>query len=347
MFRNILAGLLATTLEFAAASVTNTTAPLFKDALRIENHINTGTAFDMVTSLIIGSEAAIIVDMPMTVPQAKELAAWIKNTTDKPIVAAFTTHFHPDHYLSAGAVLEEFPGIQYYANSKAVALIKNEAAQQVSPFPLSHALKLIFKVAHWSAIFGNDAVVQNTTIPAPYDYTFFTLPGDENSPIHLLSPLGGDGPDETLFWIPAIGTLIAGDTVYSASIHIWLADLRTPALTASWLASLDFIASLAPVKIIPGHALDTNFLAADNWNHTKTYVEFYQERIQSVPQDTYSPSEITGLLDGAFPGLLNSSTSATLLNITAEHFGRGGVKQARYVDLESYDDIKALDGWKF
>lgn len=56
----------------------------------------------------------------------------MSNTTDKPLVAAFSSHFHPDHYLSGAAFLARFPETKFYANSKAVDFIKNDAAKRVS-----------------------------------------------------------------------------------------------------------------------------------------------------------------------------------------------------------------------
>lgn len=99
--------------------------------LRVESFINPGPSLDMVSSLIIGSEAAMVVDLPLAVPQAVALADWVANTTDKPLVAAFSTHFHPDHYLSGAAFLARFPETKFYANSRAVALIENEVEQKV------------------------------------------------------------------------------------------------------------------------------------------------------------------------------------------------------------------------
>jgi glyoxylase-like metal-dependent hydrolase (beta-lactamase superfamily II) len=99
--------------------------------IQVKPHINLADGLDVVSSLIIGSQAAVIIDLPWTIPKAKELAEWVKQTTNKPIIAAFTTHSHPDHYLSGGAFLEEFPGIKYYANPKAAEVIKNEAPGKV------------------------------------------------------------------------------------------------------------------------------------------------------------------------------------------------------------------------
>lgn len=99
--------------------------------LRVEHFLNSAPSLDMVSSLVIGSEAAIIIDLPLAVPQAVALADWVANTTDKPLVAAFATHFHPDHYLSGAAFLAKFPAANFYANSKAVSLIKNDAEERV------------------------------------------------------------------------------------------------------------------------------------------------------------------------------------------------------------------------
>ena len=102
--------------------------------LHVKSHVNLAEGLDVVSSLIIGSQAAMIVDLPWTITKAKELAQWVKETTDKPLVAAFSSHSHPDHYLSGGAFLDEFPGIKYYANPRAAAIIKEEAPKKVCAF---------------------------------------------------------------------------------------------------------------------------------------------------------------------------------------------------------------------
>ncbi|GIZ38789.1 hypothetical protein CKM354_000219000 [Cercospora kikuchii] len=306
-----------------------------KKPLRVESFVNSGPSLDVVSSLIIGSEAAVLIDMPLAIPQAENLAAWVNRTTDKPLVAVFTTHSHPDHYLSGAALLPYFPDAKYYAHPNAVALIQNESQQQI---------------AAWGSILGNETVVSEAIIPTPYNFTFFTLPGNEDSPIQLLSPLGGDTIDETLFYIPSIQTLIAGDTVYSHDMHLWLADLLTPALTSSWLSTLEYIKSLAPKRVIPGHALSIGkFGPMIDVAHTEAYVKFFQQNIEARGVDYFIPKQIFDQLDAKFPGLLNktsSTTSATLLNITAEEFGKNGTRRTHYVDLASFNDTRALTGWQ-
>ncbi|KAM0328180.1 hypothetical protein ACHAQA_005587 [Verticillium albo-atrum] len=302
--------------------------------LRVETFVNHAQSLDVVSSLVIGSEAAVIIDLPLAVPQARILAEWVAKTTDKPLVAAFSTHFHPDHYLSGAAFLAHFPETKFYANSRAVAHIKNEAQDQVKT---------------WKGVLGNDAVVDTPALPTPYDFTFFALPGNEATPIQLLSPLVGDTIDETLFWIPSISTLIAGDAVYGHTVHLWLADLLSPALTEAWLSTLDFIEHLAPKRIIPGHSLTASgFGPSVDLRHSRRYVRFFQQKIEAKGAGFYTPVQVFDLLNAEFPGLLDvnsSTTSATLLNITAENFGRGGNRLFHHVDLASYDNVTELEGW--
>lgn len=215
---------------------------------------------------------------------------------------------------------------------------------------MSFITNSLSQIADWKGILGPDAVVDKAAIPTPYDFTFFTLPGDESTPIHLISPLAADTIDETLFWIPSISTLIAGDAVYSHTVHLWLADLLSPALSEAWLSTLDFVESLAPKRIIPGHSLTLKgFGPKVDLKHSRDYVKFFKDEIESKGEDFYTPEEIFDLIDKRFPGLLVSKTSTTslsLLNITAEHFGRGGVRQVHYIDLAAFNSTTELEGWK-
>ncbi|KAL2876551.1 hypothetical protein SGCOL_008127 [Colletotrichum sp. CLE4] len=303
--------------------------------LRVESFISPGFSLDVVSSLIIGSQAAAIIDLPLAVSDAENLAQWVNNTTNKPLLAAFTTHNHPDHYLSGKAFLQHFPEAKHYATPETVQGIQNEALN---------------KTEFWSAAYGPGVIAPVPAIPTAYNFSFFTLPGDEKCPIEILKNVGGDTIDLSAFWIPSTKTLIAGDVVYGHQMHAWLADLLTPALTESWLTTLNFIAGLKPNIVIPGHALSAdNFSAVTDVDHTRNYVSFFQKNIEAKGTDFYTPQEISSMIEDAFPGLTNltsSTTSATLLNITSENFGRGGQRQVHYFDLTMYNDTDILDGWR-
>jgi hypothetical protein len=197
-----------------------------------------------------------------------------------------------------------------------------------------------------TGLFGADVIQQVTTIPEAYNSTFFTLPGDETTPIHLLSPLTGDAVDETMFWVPSAKTLIAGDTVYGSDYHVFLADLATTTITKSWKSTLELISDLKPTTIIPGHTANNNSidgLAA--LAHTRQYLDFWQSEIESKGIDHFTPTEISDLLQKAFPGATGQG-SMTILNMSAENYGRGGTRQDHSLPLDTFNDLEVLDGWK-
>ena len=68
-----------------------------------------------VSTLIVGTKAAALIDPPFLIPDANAVAAWIKQKTTVPLKAIFVTHHHPDHYFSANPILEANPDATLYA----------------------------------------------------------------------------------------------------------------------------------------------------------------------------------------------------------------------------------------
>lgn len=103
-----------------------------------------------------------------------------------------------------------------------------------------------------------------------------------------------------------------------------MADMLTPALTASWISTLDLLSALDPAIVIPGHSLPNDtFIGTRNLKATREYLKFWQREVEAKGADHYTPQEISNILYKRFPGR-HGSTSDLLLNITAENFGRGG-----------------------
>ncbi|KAG4433086.1 hypothetical protein IFR05_011426 [Cadophora sp. M221] len=309
---------------------TNSFAVAAKYPLQVETFIHEDVSLNMVSSLIIGSEAAVLIDLPLAISSAKNLSAWVKTKTNKTVVSIFTTHDHPDHYLSARIVLDAFPNATFYANPETAAGIAVAA-------PLTSA--------YWTSILGQSEVVQNSSIPQSFPFSFFALPGDSKYPIHLIQPLTGDTIYETLFWIPSSRTLIAGDTVFGDKLHLFLADMLTPALTASWISTLDFLSDLKLDIVILGHAIPgQTFLGTKFIKSTKKYLEFWQRKVAVRGPDYYTPQQLSQLLDSQFPGRIGS-TLELLLKITAENFGKGATRFGHTQNLTVYTDEGNLSGW--
>lgn len=169
-------------------------------------HSSSEKGFSSVTSLVVGSNVAVLFDPPFLVPDAHSVVKWIKKTTQVPLKAVFITHHHPDHYLSANPILEAFPAAILYAAPYVCAGIDREYDE---------------KMKYWPAMVGKENVPERPRKPTPFNFSFFQLDGNPGSPIILLGPIQGDSVDHTLFWLPKERVIICGDSFYARSTHVW------------------------------------------------------------------------------------------------------------------------------
>lgn len=174
--------------------------------LQTYHHTASVKGLSSITTLIVGSEEAVLIDPPFLIPDAQNVIAWVKATTDVPLKAVFVTHHHPDHFFSANPILEVFPTANFYAAPYVLAGINREYDD---------------KVKFWPTIFGKENVPEAPKKPNEFNFSFFMLHGNPDSPVVLLGPLQGDSVDHTIFWMPTERTLICGDTVYGRSTHVW------------------------------------------------------------------------------------------------------------------------------
>ena len=64
--------------------------------------------------MVIGADGVIVIDPGGTYQVGQKVIEEIKKITDKPIVAAFNTHVHGDHWLGNQAILEQYPNAKIY-----------------------------------------------------------------------------------------------------------------------------------------------------------------------------------------------------------------------------------------
>jgi glyoxylase-like metal-dependent hydrolase (beta-lactamase superfamily II) len=164
-----------------------------------------------ITTLIVGATESVLIDPPFLKPDGEAVATWIRKTTDKPLKAVFVTHHHPDHFFAANSIFEAFPDAKFYAAPYVLAGINREYDD---------------KVKYWPSVFGEENVHAQPRRPEVFDFSFFVLNGDPESPVVLLGPLQGDSVDHTLFWLPAEKTIVCGDAVYGRSTHVWYVSFR-------------------------------------------------------------------------------------------------------------------------
>lgn len=143
-------------------------------------------------------------------------------------------------------------------------------------------------------------------------------------------------------------TLIAGDSVYHRSMHPWMADTVTKALSDAWLQTLNFIATLQPTTIVPGHAGSLDFNAQVDVEHTKSYISFFQTEVLAKGENALTPDEIVVLFDTKFPQEAGETgiISGMFLNNTAGRFGRDSTRLPDIIDLTVYNSTEALKPWQ-
>jgi glyoxylase-like metal-dependent hydrolase (beta-lactamase superfamily II) len=174
--------------------------------LQTYHHSSSPKGLSSITTLIVGTNEAVLIDPPFLKPDGEAVAAWIKQTTTKPLKAVFVTHHHPDHFFAANSIFEAFPDAKFYAAPYVLAGINREYDD---------------KVKYWPSVFGEENVHKEPRRPEVFGFSFFVLSGDPGSPVVLLGPLQGDSVDHTIFWLPAERTIVCGDAVYGRSTHVW------------------------------------------------------------------------------------------------------------------------------
>ncbi|KAL4973715.1 beta-lactamase-like protein [Aspergillus desertorum] len=260
-----------------------------------------------ITTLIVGSNEAVLIDPPFLKPDGEAVTSWIKKTTSKPLKAVFVTHHHPDHFFSANSIFEAFPDAKFYAAPYVLAGINREYDD---------------KVKYWPSVFGAENVHTAPRRPEVFDFSFFVLDGDPASPVVLLGPLQGDSVDHTLFWLPNEKTIITGDAIYGRSTHVWVEEVETPALWEAWNKTLSLIAALQPVKLIPGHMeAGWELNAQEDLAHTQRYLDLFSEKITHAPKKA-SVQELFDFFKEQFPQC--TENLEFFLGHLSNQYGEGG-----------------------
>ena len=88
--------------------------------------------------------------------------------------------------------------------------------------------------------------------------------------------------NKTFIWIPSIKAVVGGINVFGTTFNLWMADAQTPEARKSWVSVLDVIAALNPEIVIPAHANTNSPFNIAALNHTKSYIQFYEEALKKA-----------------------------------------------------------------
>jgi glyoxylase-like metal-dependent hydrolase (beta-lactamase superfamily II) len=212
--------------------------------------------FSVNSTLIYGDKDAILVDTQFVLSEAHRVAAMILESRKK-LTTVYITHGHPDHYFGLAVMKQAFPNAKFVALPATVAAIRNgwEGRRKF-----------------WTPEFGFNLPATGPILPDAFQGDTLTLEGET---LQVVGGVTGDGPNNSYIWIPSMRAVIAGDIVFSG------AYFTPPKMPEEWLKTLDQIADLKPITVIPGHERAGARNDASTIGFMKRYIHDYNEALES------------------------------------------------------------------
>lgn len=210
-----------------AASVAANAAPLKLEVF------NPGEAaiFPVASVIVSGARDAVLIDAQFSRGEALKLAERIR-AGGKRLTTVYVSHSDPDFYFGLDVIHAAFPDAQIVATPQTIAGIQQ---------------KKDAKVAFWGPILKDNAP-QSIIMPQPLKGDTITLEGQALK----IEGLKGATPERSYVWIPSIRAVAGGVVVFN-QLHVWTADTQSAESRRQWLSTLDGIAALKPVTVVPGH----------------------------------------------------------------------------------------------
>jgi glyoxylase-like metal-dependent hydrolase (beta-lactamase superfamily II) len=184
----------------------------------------------LATTLIYGTNDAVLVDPPLTIEQAKAVGDWVE-ASGKKVTHIFATHGHGDHWFTAGVLAERF-GAQVVASAGTIEQMR-----------LHVSIREVFWDKLWP---GQIPLSPVTAVTAPDNR--FTLEGHDL----VIIEVGHSDTDETsVLNVPDLGLVAAGDVIYNR-VHQYLGESADGGRDA-WRRAIDTVEALRPRWIVAGH----------------------------------------------------------------------------------------------
>jgi glyoxylase-like metal-dependent hydrolase (beta-lactamase superfamily II) len=184
----------------------------------------------MASTLICGTEDAVLTDPGMTIDQAHALGDWVASK-GRNVTEIFVTHGHGDHWFAAGLLAERF-GARVIASAGTIAQMEGNAAAR----PLL-----------WDRVYKGIPPTPVTAVTVPDNR--FTLEGRDLVIVEVGST---DSEHTTVLHVPDLELVVAGDVIYNG-VHMYLAQPAIEGGFGPWRAAIDKVESLEPRHIVAGH----------------------------------------------------------------------------------------------
>jgi len=227
--------------------------------LKLQVYNASENSFGVASVIVSGKTDAVLIDAQFTLADAEKVAQEIK-ASGKKLTTIFVSHGDPDFYFGLEVFKKYFPEVTAYASPATVEHIKATAQK---------------KLEVWGERLGKN-ITSNVILPQVLKGDSIELEG------HKLEIIGlEEFPNKTFVWIPSIKTAVGGINVFGTTFHLWMADAQTAEARKSWISVLDKITALNPEIVIPAHANSNSPFDITSVNHTKSYIQFYEEALKT------------------------------------------------------------------
>ncbi len=218
---------------------------------------------DPNTGIIIGDDAVMVIDTQATPVMAQDVIRRIREVTDKPIKYVMLSHYHAVRVLGASAYQPE----QIIASQDTYDLIvergEQDKASEIGRFPrLFNAVESVPPGMTWPTI----------TFTGKMTIWLGKLE------VQLLQLGRGHTKGDTVAWLPEQKILFSGDLVeFDATPYAGDAYFK------DWPATLDRLAELKPLALVPGRgpALTTPDAVAQGLAGTKAFISAVRDSVEA------------------------------------------------------------------
>jgi glyoxylase-like metal-dependent hydrolase (beta-lactamase superfamily II) len=216
-------------------------------------------SFGVASVIVSGKTDAVLIDAQFTLADAENVAQEIKKSGKK-LTTIYVTHGDPDFYFGLEVFKKYFPEVTVYASSATIEHIKATAQK---------------KLEVWGERLGKN-ITSNVVLPQVLKGNSIDFDGQKIEIIGL-----DEFSSKTFVWIPSIKAVIGGINVFGTSFHLWMADAQTAEVRKQWVSVLDKIELLQPAIVVPAHAKSETAFDITAVNHTKSYIQFYEEALKT------------------------------------------------------------------
>jgi glyoxylase-like metal-dependent hydrolase (beta-lactamase superfamily II) len=185
------------------------------------------------STLVYGSEDAMLTDPPMTADQARLLGDWVAGK-GRSLTDIFITHGHGDHWFAAGPLAERF-GARVVASAGTIAQMHANAA---------------LRPVLWDVVYRG--IPPTPVIAVTVADNRFTLEGRD---LVIVEVGHTDSEDTTVLHVPDLELVVAGDVIYNG-VHMYLGQSVAVGGFGPWREAIDMVEALEPRHVVCGHQND-------------------------------------------------------------------------------------------